>query len=194
MASGQLKCTLLMPPLSGEGALRAIPSDAATKEVFVNLTKKGVQLSFPRDPDRSIWTWYSPDLQLTDSNMHHMMIELPPAGFQEEIRSLTEDEIKTFEPVATHAELEQARILSITLDDNYSPEVTGYGTPFHGANATVDAWINEGAQICGVSSLSEILQSTKFTLIILATENCIREFVKSFKTSKKPKTYGFGNM
>nr|CEG04353.1 unnamed protein product [Fusarium clavum] len=185
-AQCQLKCALLMPG--------AIPPDAANGDVFVNITNKGIQLSFPRDPDRSVWSWYSPDLELTDSNMHRIMIELPPDGFQEEMRPLTDDEMKNFELIATHSELKYAQILTLALDDSCSPNVTGYGTPFHGMNATVDAWINQDAPICGVAALSQILKATKFTLLVLATDNEIQSFVQSFKTAEKPEAYGFGDI
>ncbi|KAJ4135210.1 hypothetical protein NW768_004831 [Fusarium equiseti] len=193
MASTQLKCTLLVPPPSGEGPSGAIPSDAESKDVFVNITKKVIRLSFPRDPDRSIWSWYSPDLRLTDSNMHHITIELPPEGIQTNIRPLITDETKSLHRKATGQETPDVQLMTITLDEKSSAEVIGFGTPFHGANATVDAWINEGAPICEVASLTQILQSTEFTLLVPATEHQLEPFVRSLKEPRRAMAFGYGD-
>lgn len=192
MAPTQLKCTLLITPPSGEGALGAIPSDAESQDVFVNLTHSGIKLSFPRDPDRGIWTWYSPDLELTDSNMHHILIELPPGGFQTTGQALITDETKRLF-ATTGQKVPDVYMVKFTLNENHGVEVIGFGTPFHGANATVDSWINDGAQICEVASLDQILRATEFTLLIPAPEDQIRSITRSLKVRRRDPTFGFGD-
>ena len=192
MAATQLKCTLLIPPPSGEGASGAIPSDPESQDVFVNLTHSGIKLSFPRDPDRGIWTWYSPDLASTDSNMHHIMIELPPGGFQTEGQGLVNDETKRLLALAGQ-NIPEIHTVKFTLNKNYSVEVIGFGTPFHGANATVDSWINDGTQICGVASLDQVLRATEFTLLVPAPKDQIQACISSFRNRRKDPGFGFGD-
>ncbi|KAJ4015449.1 hypothetical protein NW752_006912 [Fusarium irregulare] len=192
MAATQLKCTLLIPPPSGEGASGAIPSDPESQDVFVNLTHSGIKLSFPRDPDRGIWTWYSPDLALTDSNMHHIMIELPSGGFQTTGQELVNDETKGLFALAGQ-NIPEIHTVKFTLKENYSVDVIGFGTPFHGANATVDSWINEGAQICGVASLDQVLRATEFTLLVPAPKDQIQACISSFRNRRKDPGFGFGD-
>ncbi|RFN50465.1 hypothetical protein FIE12Z_5228 [Fusarium flagelliforme] len=189
----QMRCTLLIPSCSEEGTWGFIPTPEHNKDVFVSITKKGIQLSFPRDVDRSIWTWYSPDLEMTDSNMLHITIELPPKGFGAELRPFTSDDSKTF-GVEVLGELKCTQILTLTVDENSKSEVIGYGTPFHGTNSVVDGWVNQGTQICGVASLIQILLSTNITLLVQGPLSCVQEFVQSFKTSKKPEAFGYGDV
>lgn len=59
--------------------------------------------------------------------------------------------------------------LTPTLDKACGARVIGFGTPFHGVNATVDGYVNQDTQICGVASLSEILYRKDFTILVEET-------------------------
>ncbi|KAM0365139.1 hypothetical protein ACHAPK_010045 [Fusarium culmorum] len=191
--SPQIRCTLLIPDHLKEGVWGCIPSVATDdKSVFVNLTEKGIRLSFPRDTDRSVWAWYSPDLEMTASTLHHITIEL--LGSSTDVSELTDNEAKAFESFVSRDEVEDFRILTLTraLDKACCPRVIGFGTPFHGVNTTVDGYVNQDHQICGVASLSEILQRKDFTL--LAKETQIDPFILNLEAPRTPQTFGYGEV
>ncbi|PTD02445.1 hypothetical protein FCULG_00012064 [Fusarium culmorum] len=188
-----IRCTLLIPDHLKEGVWGCIPSVATDdKSVFVNLTEKGIRLSFPRDTDRSVWAWYSPDLEMTASTLHHITIEL--LGSSTDVSELTDNEAKAFESFVSRDEVEDFRILTLTraLDKACCPRVIGFGTPFHGVNTTVDGYVNQDHQICGVASLSEILQRKDFTL--LAKETQIDPFILNLEAPRTPQTFGYGEV
>ncbi|KAG5752127.1 hypothetical protein H9Q72_009064 [Fusarium xylarioides] len=47
----------------------------------INLINQGIRLSFLRDPDRETFSWYSTDLIMLESALHHITIELPQSRF-----------------------------------------------------------------------------------------------------------------
>ncbi|WXC53962.1 hypothetical protein QX201_013607 [Fusarium graminearum] len=158
--SSQIRCTLLIPDPSKEGVWGCIPSVATDdKSVFVNLTEKGIRLSFPRDTDRKI----------TASTLHHITIEL--LGSSTNVRELTDNEAKAFESYVSRDKTEGFRVLTLTptTDKACGPRVNGFGTSFHGVNATVDGYVNQETQICGVASLSEIFRRKDFTILVEET-------------------------
>ncbi|KAK6709687.1 hypothetical protein SNK04_010635 [Fusarium graminearum] len=126
--SPQIRCTLLIPDPSKEGVWGCIPSVATDdKSVFVHLTEKGIRLSFPRDTDRT-------------STLHHITIEL--LGSSTNVRELTDNEAKAFESYVSRDKTEGFRVLTLTptTDKACGPRVNGFGTSFHGVNATVDGY------------------------------------------------------
>ncbi|KAM0496631.1 hypothetical protein ACHAP8_007208 [Fusarium lateritium] len=93
---------------------------------------------------------------MTASSLYHITIEL--LGCSGNVRELTDDETTSFENSASNS------------------RVIGFGTPFHGMNATVDGYVNRNTQICGVASLFEIPQrrrdgrwihQTKLVLVVV---------------------------
>ncbi|XEU94804.1 hypothetical protein FSHL1_000088 [Fusarium sambucinum] len=191
--SRQVQCALLIPDLSGEGVWKCIPLlDTKDKSVFVNVTDKGILLSFRRDTDRSVWAWYSPGLEMAPSGLYHITIELP--GCNVDIRKLTDDETQSFRNFISSDEMEHLRVVTLTPahDEACSSRVIGFGTPFHGINATVDGYVNQNTQICGVASLFEILQKKNFT--ILVTETYLDSHIPNLKAPRKPEPYGFGEV
>lgn len=186
----QLKCVLLFPSSEG-GDWGCIPSNG-NKDASVNIVKNGIRLSFPRDPDRSVWAWYSPDLTMTDSRFHHVTIELPPNGFNAASHPLTFDEVEIIKKGVPNAMAYDNQMMKITLQEE--SQVIGFGTPFHGANETVDGWINQGSKICGVTPLSEILQMKEFTLLVEATEAHLEKFVSNLKIPRNPEAFGYGEV
>ncbi|OBS20115.1 hypothetical protein FPOA_11837 [Fusarium poae] len=189
----QVRCTLLIPDPSKEGVWGCIPSlgDEDTS-VFVNLTPNGIRLSFPRDADRSVWAWYSSDLGMSSSTLHHIAIEL--RGSSADIRQLNDDETKAFEGLVGNDEAESFRIVTFNSkpDEPCSPRITGFGTPFHGVDATVDGYVNHDTQICGVASLSEILQRQNFT--ILVKDPILASYISDATGPRKSETFGYGEV
>ncbi|CAG1981541.1 unnamed protein product [Fusarium graminearum] len=186
--SPQIRCTLLIPDPSKEGVWGCIPSVATDdKSVFVNLTEKGIRLSFPRDTDRSV-----SDLEMTASTLHHITIEL--LGSSTNVRELTDNEAKAFESYVSRDKTEGFRVLTLTptTDKACGPRVNGFGTSFHGVNATVDGYVNQETQICGVASLSEILRRKDFT--ILVEETRLAPYLPYLKAHRKPETFGYGEV
>lgn len=191
--SPQIRCTLLIPDPSKEGVWGCIPSVATDdKSVFVNLTPNGIRLSFPRDTDRSVWAWYSPDLEMTASTFYHITIEL--LGSSTDVRELTDNEAKAFESFVGGDKAEGFRVLTLTptLEKACGARVIGFGAPFHGVNATVDGYVNQDTQICGVASLSEILHRKDFT--ILVEETRLAPYLPYLKASRKPEAFGYGEV
>ncbi|CAF3620242.1 unnamed protein product [Fusarium graminearum] len=186
--SPQIRCTLLIPDPSKEGVWGCIPSVATDdKSVFVNLTEKGILLSFPRDTDRSV-----SDLEMTASTLHHITIEL--LGSSTNVRELTDNEAKAFESYVSRDKTEGFRVLTLTptTDKACGPRVNGFGTSFHGVNATVDGYVNQETQICGVASLSEILRRKDFTILIEETR--LAPYLPYLKAHRKPETFGYGEV
>ncbi|RGP69006.1 hypothetical protein FSPOR_4983 [Fusarium sporotrichioides] len=186
----QVRCTLLIPDLSQEGAWGCVPLlGTQDPPVFINLTDKGIRISFPRETDRSVWAWYSPDLEMTSSTLHHITIEL--SGFSTDIRELNDSEIKIFEGSVSRDDAERLRIVTFT-HKLAEPRVIGFGTPFHGIDATVDGYVNQDTKICGVASLSEILRRKDFTILIEETQ--IKPYILRLKTPRTPETFGYGEV
>ncbi|GKU19761.1 unnamed protein product [Fusarium langsethiae] len=186
----QVRCTLLIPDPSQEDAWGCIPSlGIQDPPMFINLIDKGIRLSFPRETDRSVWAWYSPDLEMTPSTLHHITIEL--SGFSTDIRELNDSEIKIFEGSVSRDEAEGLRVMTF-MHTLAEPRVIGFGTPFQGIDATVDGYVNQDTKICGLASLSEILRRRDFTILI--EEIQIETYISSPKTPRTPETFGYGEV
>ncbi|KAL4728823.1 hypothetical protein ACLX1H_003222 [Fusarium chlamydosporum] len=185
----QLKCVLLFPS-SEDGDPECIPSNKS-KDISINLINNGIRLSFPREPDRSVWAWYSPDLAMTDSTLHHITIELPQ-GFNATFRPLTFDEGETLKSHLPTAEASGTLMMTITLEKD--SQVIGFGTPFHGENETIDSWINQGAKICGVAPLRTILHMKQFTFLVEANEAHLEQFISTLQTPRRLQIFGYGEV
>ncbi|CEI42076.1 unnamed protein product [Fusarium venenatum] len=191
--SKQVRCTLLIPDPSKEGGWGCIPSPSITEEsIFVNLTLEGIRLSFPRDADCSVWAWYSRDLGMKPSTLHHVSIDL--RGSSADVRQLNDDETNAFKVLVDSDEAEDFRIVTFTStpDEPCRSRITGFGTPFHGLDATVDGYVNQDTQICGVASLSEVLQRSEFTILINETQ--IGHIISGLEAPRKPEKFGYGEV
>ncbi|RGP77295.1 hypothetical protein FLONG3_4593 [Fusarium longipes] len=193
MASTQSRCVLLFPGASEEDHQKhhqkCIPS-RANDGISVSLTKGGLRLSFLRDYDRSTWSWYGPDLSMPDSTRYHITIDLHDFGA--EIRSLTTGEDEALKALAGVDKSNDVHVLELIHKPTKpcSPRVIGFGLPFHGANSTVDGWINQGTRICGVASLVEILRSKQFSVLVKAKETDLRSLVPFYKQTVERFDYG----
>ncbi|KAF9769124.1 hypothetical protein IL306_013516 [Fusarium sp. DS 682] len=186
----QLRCDLIIRDDSEESAPRLIPSSSF---LAINLYNKGIRLSFLRHPDRSIWSWYSADLAVTESALYHVAIELPPRGFAAKYRELTSTEISAFKPFLSQ-DTSAYKVLDITLSPNSNPTVVGFGLPFHGVNETVDNWVNQHTPIKKVISLPEILKQKNFTLLVKASGVDIDYMIGSIKVHYGDSGYGYGEI
>ncbi|CAF3519066.1 unnamed protein product, partial [Fusarium graminearum] len=141
---------------------------------------------------QGIFAWYSSDLEMTASTLHHITIEL--LGSSTNVRELTDNEAKAFESYVSRDKTEGFRVLTLTptTDKACGPRVNGFGTSFHGVNATVDGYVNQETQICGVASLSEILRRKDFTILIEETR--LAPYLPYLKAHRKPETFGYGEV
>ncbi|KAF5533609.1 hypothetical protein FNAPI_12626 [Fusarium napiforme] len=180
----QVPCNLIIR--DADEGLRLI---SASPNLAVNLMSKGIRLSFLRDPNREIFSWYSADLTMTESGLHHITIELPRLGFTLTFHDLTSDEKSA---LSNHLPEDTSRYKIIDIKCKASTTVTGFGLPFHGANEDVDNWVNKHAPIAGVTSLPEILQRQSFTLLIEATSFEIARVASTINSQLIPGGYGYG--
>ncbi|KAF5967313.1 hypothetical protein FCOIX_12024 [Fusarium coicis] len=167
----QLPCNLIIRDVD-EVALRLI---SASPDLAMNLTNKGLRLSFLRDPDRHTFSWYSADLTMTESALHHITIELPPRGFTITFHDLTSDEKSA---LSNHLPEDASGYKIVDIDCKASTTVTGFGLPFHGANEVVDKL--------------DILQRQTFTLLIQATSVEITRAASTINSQLVPRDYGYG--
>ncbi|KAG4283192.1 hypothetical protein FPRO06_09865 [Fusarium proliferatum] len=162
---------------------------SASPDFVVNLNNKGMRLSFLRDPNRETFSWYSADLSMTESSLHHITIELPPSRFSLTYRELTSDETTA---LSSHLPEDSTRYKIIDIDCSSSTTITGFGLPFHGANETVDSWVNEHSPIQDVISLPDILYRQTFALLAEATSTEINRVISSINAQSIPLDYGYG--
>ncbi|KAG5821598.1 hypothetical protein H9Q74_000056 [Fusarium xylarioides] len=180
----QLPCDLIIR--DADENLRLI---SASPDLAVNINNKGIRLSFLRDPDCHTFSWYSADLTMTESGLHHITIELPPRGFTLTFHDLTTDEKSA---LSNHLPEDTSGYKIVEINCKASTTVTGFGLPFHGANETVDAWVNQHTPIKDVISLPDILRQNTFTLLIKATSIEITRAVSTIKYQLIPSDYGYG--
>ncbi|KAM0083541.1 hypothetical protein ACKRZS_004225 [Fusarium odoratissimum] len=169
-------------------------ADEATPELIhsfpylvVNFNNKGIRLSFVCDPDCETFSWYSADLTVTESTLYHITIELPPRRFALNSRELTSEETSAFE---SHLPEDTSgyKVVEINVSCGSSTTVTGFGLPFHGANETVDSWVNQHTPIEDIISLPEILHQRTFTLLLEANSAEITHIVNNINSQSIPPT------
>ncbi|KAF5702111.1 hypothetical protein FMUND_13606 [Fusarium mundagurra] len=180
----QLPCHLVIR--DSDKGLRLI---SASPDFAVNVINKGIRLSFLRDPDRETFSWYSADLTMTESALHHITIELPPRGFTLTFHDLTSDEK---DALSSHLPEDSTGYKIIDINCKASTTVTGFGLSFHGANETVDSWVNQHTPIKEVISLPDILRQNTFTLLIKATSTDITRAASTINSQLTPSEYGYG--
>ncbi|KAF5663473.1 hypothetical protein FDENT_13119 [Fusarium denticulatum] len=181
----QLPCNLVIRD-ADEGNMRVI---SASPNLAVNLNNKGLRLSFLRDQDRQTFSWYSADLTMTESALHHITIQLPPRGFTVNLLKLTSDEKSA---LSSHLLENSTGYRVMEINCKASTTVTGFGLPFHGANETVDSWVNQHTPIKDVISLPDILRQNTFTLLIKATTMEITRAVSTINSQLIAPDYGYG--
>jgi hypothetical protein len=181
----QINCAFL---ITKHDKLRLLPSIGS---FVITPIEKGIRLYFPRESNRTVFTWYSPDTNLTTSENYHITIEIPAGGFAEEIRQLTQDETRTLD-LEPHPDLNNFRVLNIKLLETFNTNIVGFGLPFDAATEEVHGWVNNGAPIHGVASLAEILQQTNFTLLLRATETEVARWVQNMNIQRTTLDYGYG--
>lgn len=181
----QINCGFL---ITKNDKLKLLPSSGS---FVITPIEKGIRLYFPRDSNRTVFTWYSPDTTLTSSQNYHITIEIPAGGFAGDIRQLTEDETQTLD-LEPHTDLNNFHVLNITLLQNFNTNIVGFGLPFDAATEEVHGWVNNGAPIHGVASLAEILQQTSFTILLRATEAEVARWVQNMNIQRTTLDYGYG--
>ncbi|KAG4277199.1 hypothetical protein FPRO04_07496 [Fusarium proliferatum] len=189
MASRQILCHLIVREATDKGDPK-LTQLQSSPNVLISLNSKGIRISFPRDTDRSIWSWYSADHATTDSSLYHIKIELPPRDFTATTHELTE---KDNQLSGIDDQLSEYRLLEIQISPHSNATVIGFGLPFHGANTTVDEWVNKHTPIAGVISLPEILQRRNFTLLVKTSNADIETIIKGINERPQPSDYGFGD-
>lgn len=186
----QITCGILIADNFPESGWKCIPS---SKSMSIKLVKKGICLSFPRDPDRSIFTWYSPDLTMTDSNYYHITIELPVNGFTTKHGELTSNDTAIMKSAALE-DPQGFMIFNINVTEKFNTNIIGFGLPFHSSDLVADSWVNKNTPINGAATLPEILQRRDFTLLVHATDLQLDQFVKALNLQSSPTPYGYGEM
>lgn len=185
----QILCNLIIRQVTDEGTPKLVHLRSSSNFI-ISLNTKGIRISFPRNPDRSIWSWYSVDLATTDSALYHITIELPPRGFTATHHELT---VKHNELLSgLDGELSEYRLVNLQITPHFNTTVTGFGLPFHGANATVDDWVNKHTPIAGVAPLPEILKTRNFTLLVKASKNDLDNMIKGINDRHQRSDYGYG--
>ncbi|KAM0187543.1 hypothetical protein ACHAPI_011080 [Fusarium lateritium] len=183
-----MTCGILIADDSPESEWKLIPS---SKSMKISLVKKGIRLSFPRDPDRSVFTWYSPDLTMTDSNHYHITIELPVKGFNTKCGELTLDDTAIMKAAALE-DPQGFMVFNINVPEKSNTNIIGFGLPFRSSDVAADSWVNKTTLIHGVSTLPEILSRRDFTLLVYATSIQLGQFVRTLNLQSSPTPYGFG--
>jgi hypothetical protein len=185
----QILCNLIIREVTDEGTPKLVHLRSSSNFI-ISLNTKGIRISFPRNPDRSIWSWYSADLATTDSALYHITIELPPRGFTATHHELT---VKHNELLSSlDGELSEYRLVDLQISPHYNTTVIGFGLPFHGANATVDDWVNKHTPIAGVAPLPEILKTRNFTLLVKASKNDLDNMIKGINDRHQCSDYVYG--
>ncbi|KAL5598140.1 hypothetical protein FOBRF1_011933 [Fusarium oxysporum] len=185
----QILCNLIIREVTDEGTPKLVHLRSSSNFI-ISLNTKGIRVSFPRNPDRSIWSWYSADLATTDSALYHITIELPPRGFTATHHELT---VKHNELLSgLDGELSEYRLVDLQISPHFNTTVIGFGLPFHGANVTVDDWVNKHTPIAGVAPLPEILKTRNFTLLVKASENDLDNMIKGINDRHQRSEYGYG--
>ncbi|RKL47875.1 hypothetical protein BFJ70_g2242 [Fusarium oxysporum] len=185
----QILCNLIIRQVTDEGTPKLVHLRSSSNFI-ISLNTKGIRISFPRNPDRSIWSWYSADLATTDSALYHITIELPPRGFTATHHELT---VKHNELLSgLDGELSEYRLVNLQITPHFNTTVIGFGLPFHGANATVDDWVNKHTPIAGVAPLPEILKTRNFTLLVKASKNDLDNMIKGINDRHQRSDYGYG--
>ncbi|QKD58056.2 P-loop containing nucleoside triphosphate hydrolase protein [Fusarium oxysporum Fo47] len=185
----QILCNLIIREVTDEGTPKLVHLRSSSNFI-ISLNTKGIRISFPRDPDRSIWSWYSADLATTDSALYHITIELPPRGFTATHHELTVKHNELLSGI--DGELSEYRLVDLQISPHYNTTVIGFGLPFHGANATVDDWVNKHTPIAGVAPLSEILKTRNFTFLVKASKNDLDNMIKGINDRHQRSDYGYG--
>ncbi|RYC85559.1 hypothetical protein BFJ63_vAg11529 [Fusarium oxysporum f. sp. narcissi] len=185
----QILCNLIIREVTDEGTPKLVHLRSSSNFI-ISLNTKGIRISFPRDPDRSIWSWYSADLATTDSALYHITIELPPRGFTATHHELTVKHNELLSGI--DGELSEYRLVDLQISPHYNTTVIGFGLPFHGANATVDDWVNKHTPIAGVAPLSEILKTRNFTFLVKANKNDLDNMIKGINDRHQRSDYGYG--
>ncbi|KAF5668078.1 hypothetical protein FHETE_5344 [Fusarium heterosporum] len=165
-----------------------IPS---SKDLHIRVVRGGIHFSFPRDPDRSTFSFYDPDSSLIESKNFNVTIELPPDGVTLEHSKLTSD----WEELASSLEEDPSDflILHINIANGHETNVIGFGLPFHAANEVVHSWVNEGSPIEGIATLSEILRLKNLALLVRATAAEIIGITQKLMTCVGLTDYGYGD-
>ncbi|RKL01660.1 hypothetical protein BFJ71_g4987 [Fusarium oxysporum] len=185
----QILCNLIIRQVTDEGTPKLVHLRSSSNFI-ISLNTKGIRISFPRNPDRSIWSWYSADLATTDSALYHITIELPPRGFTATHHELTVKHNELLSGI--DGELSEYRLVDLQISPHYNTTVIGFGLPFHGANATVDDWVNKHTPIAGVAPLPEILKTRNFTFLVKASKNDLDNMIKGINDRHQSSDYGYG--
>ncbi|RKK56162.1 hypothetical protein BFJ66_g3779 [Fusarium oxysporum f. sp. cepae] len=185
----QILCNLIIRQVTDEGTPKLVHLRSSSNFI-ISLNTKGIRISFPRNPDRSIWSWYSADLATTDSALYHITIELPPRGFTATHHELTVKHNELLSGI--DGELSEYRLVDLQISPHYNTTVIGFGLPFHGANATVDDWVNKHTPIAGVAPLPEILKTRNFTFLVKASKNDLDNMIKGINDRHQRSDYGYG--
>ncbi|KAG5795246.1 hypothetical protein H9Q69_005708 [Fusarium xylarioides] len=182
-------CNLILGEAIDEGTPKHVQLHSS-HNIIINLNTRGIRLSFPRSPDRSTWSWYSADHATTDSALYHITIELPPGGFTATHRELIKDSEQLS---GLDGELSDYRRVELQISPCSKATIIGFGLPFHGANETVDNWVNKHTPIAGVASLPEILKRQSFSLLVKASKDDIDNVINAINERRQPSDYGYGN-
>ncbi|KAM0440497.1 hypothetical protein ACHAQK_005466 [Fusarium lateritium] len=186
-APWQIKCGIL---IQENGKLNLLPPSNHFK---VNLVGRGILLSFPRDTDRNVFTWYSPGVDLTAPEYYHVMIEIPSTAFTEELRDLTQDEKQNFcTDVLSEEDPSDFQLLKIRIPEDSNTNIVGFGLPFNGATEEAHVWVNKSTRIYGVATLAEILQRRDFTLLAKGSRTEVDHLAQKLYIQRKPLDYGYG--
>ncbi|KAL5613141.1 hypothetical protein FOVSG1_002204 [Fusarium oxysporum f. sp. vasinfectum] len=126
-----------------------------------------------------------PDCDRVDAISYHH--RAPPRRFALNSRELTSEETSAFE---SHLPEDTSgyKVVEINVSCGSSTTVTGFGLPFHGANETVDSWVNQHTPIEDIISLPEILHQRTFTLLLEANSAEITHIVNNINSQSIPST------
>ncbi|KAH7220586.1 P-loop containing nucleoside triphosphate hydrolase protein [Fusarium oxysporum] len=175
----QILCNLINHEVTDGGTPKLVHL-RSSRNFIISLNTKGIRISLPRNPDRSIW----------NSALYHITIELPPRGFTATHQELT---VKHNELLSgLDGELSEYRLVNLQISPHFNTTVIGFGLPFHGANATVDDWVNKHTPIAGVAPLSEILKMRNFALVVKASKHDLDNMIKGINDRHQRSDYGFG--
>ncbi|KAM0256002.1 hypothetical protein ACHAPA_012317 [Fusarium lateritium] len=183
----QIKCGIL---IHENGKPNLLPP---SNNLRISLLGHGILLSFPRDTDRSVFTWYSPGFNLTSPDYYHVMIEMPSTAFTEDLRDLTQDEKQNFcTGVLCEEDPSDFQLLTIKIPDGSNTNIVGFGLPFNGATEEAHVWVNKSTRIYGVATLAEILQRRDFTLLAKGSRTEVDHLARRMYIQRKPLDYGYG--
>lgn len=159
-------------------------------DLIVNLNNKGIRLSssatqIVRLSAGTAPTWpYQSRLYITSPSSF-------PHRFTLNCRDLTSEERSAFDSHLPE-DTSSYKVVEINVSCRSTTTITGFGLLLHGANETVDNWVNQHTPNKDIIALLDLLRQHSFILLVKATDAEITHAINSVNSQSIPRDYGYG--